>query len=341
MSQKTYKFHASGLHCNACVLMTESELLDLGYIKEAKTSLKDNTVTVTGEFGDKSPEIVADMLTDVLKKNGYSLTVEKKDEKRAWSEFKVAIPVALLFAAAFIFLQKIGLVNMVGNGEVSYGSVFLIGIVASLSSCMAVVGGLLLSMSATFAKSGSKLKPQMMFHVGRIVSFAILGGVIGAIGSAFALSTAVTVALGIIIALVMFVLGLNLLNIFHFTKRLLPSMPKLISQRALNMTKVNSSLTPLLVGIATFFLPCGFTQSMQLYALGTGSFGAGAATMLVFALGTLPVLTLISFSSFSFQKSAKSGIFFKSAGLIVIMFAILNLINSLVIWGLIPPVFSF
>ena len=64
-------------------------------------------------------------------------------------------------------------------------------------------------------------------------------------------------------------------------------------------------------------------------------------TMFFFALGTLPVLALISFSSFSIKDSKKSGIFFKSAGLIVIMFALFNLINSLVVIGAISPVFNF
>jgi sulfite exporter TauE/SafE len=63
--------------------------------------------------------------------------------------------------------------------------------------------------------------------------------------------------------------------------------------------------------------------------------------MLSFALGTLPILALISFSSFSITNSKKSGVFFKSAGLIVILFAIFNLINALVVIGAIPPVFNF
>jgi sulfite exporter TauE/SafE len=62
---------------------------------------------------------------------------------------------------------------------------------------------------------------------------------------------------------------------------------------------------------------------------------------LFFALGTLPVLALISFSSFSIQDSSKSGIFFKSAGLVVIMFALFNIINSLVAAGYIAPIFNF
>ena len=139
----------------------------------------------------------------------------------------------------------------------------------------------------------------------------------------------------------MLIMGINLLDIFHGAKKAQISMPKFISKRAFGLSKLNHTLTPLLVGIATFFLPCGFTQSMQIYTLSTGSFLHGSLTMFAFALGTLPVLALVSFSSFSIQNNKKSGIFFKSAGLIVIMFALFNLINSLVVIGWIPPIFNF
>jgi sulfite exporter TauE/SafE len=80
---------------------------------------------------------------------------------------------------------------------------------------------------------------------------------------------------------------------------------------------------------------------MQIYTLSTGNFLTGALTMDSFALGTLPILGLVSFSSFSIQNSKYSGIFFKTAGLIVILFALFNLMNALVVIGLIQPVFSF
>jgi sulfite exporter TauE/SafE len=238
-------------------------------------------------------------------------------------------------------LQKIGLVNLIGGGAVTYGTAFLIGAIASVSTCLAVVGGLLLSMSATFAKQGDTVRPQVLFHAGRLVAFFVLGGVIGALGSVFALSAFATFVLGIAIGLVMLLLGVNLLDIFHITNRLQPKMPKFLSRHAFSVSKMNHMATPLLVGIATFFLPCGFTQSMQLYTLTTGSFMAGAMTMFVFALGTLPVLALISWSSWSIKDSKYAGVFFKSAGLIVILFALFNIINSLAAIGLIPPVFSF
>jgi sulfite exporter TauE/SafE len=321
--------------------MTESELSDLPYITSVKSSLTTHSVQVTGDFGGKTPEQIAADLTVPLKPHGYTVSVEKQIQIKKWSEFRVAVPIALGFAVLFVILQKVGLVNLVGSGNVTYGTAFVIGIIASLSSCMAVVGGLLLSMSATFAKEGDKVRPQLMFHGGRLVSFFILGGVIGAIGSAFTLNASATFILSLIIGIVMLILGINLLDTFHWAKKLQPSMPKFISKHAHGVSKFNHTFTPLLVGVITFFLPCGFTQSMQLYTLTTGSFVTGGLTMLAFALGTLPVLALLSFSSFSIKNSSKSGIFFKSAGLVVILFALFNLINSLVVIGLIPPLFNF
>jgi len=336
-----YTFHVRGMHCNACTLMIESELGDLPDITYVKSSLKNHSVEIVGDFGNKTLEQISEELTIPLKSHGYTVSVEKQIKKNNWFDFKVAVPIAVGFAVLFIVLQKIGLVNLVGGENVTYGTAFVIGIIASLSTCMAVVGGLLLSMSATFAKESNKIKPQFMFHGGRIISFFILGGIIGAIGSAFTLNTSATFILSLIIGIVMLILGINLLDVFPWAKKLQPSMPKFIAKHAHGVSKFNHTLTPLLVGVATFFLPCGFTQSMQLYTLTTGSFLEGGLTMLAFALGTFPVLALISFSSFSIQNSTKSGIFFKTAGLVVIMFAIFNLINSLVVIGVIPPIFNF
>ena len=338
---KKYKFHAHGMHCNACVLMIESELHDLPNISNAKSSLKDHSVEIFGEFGDKSDIIIAEELSIVLSRHGYTLSLEKQIKETKWSDFRIALPIAISFIALFIILQKIGIVNLINSSNMGYSTAFIIGIIASLSTCMAVVGGLVLSMSATFAKDGDRVKPQILFHIGRLLSFLILGGVIGAIGSAFALNSIMTFILGFIIGIVMLIMGINLLDTFHWAKKLQIRTPKFISKHALGMSRFNHTFTPFLFGIATFFLPCGFTQSMQIYTLGTGNFISGALTMFAFALGTLPVLALLSFSSFSINKSSKAGIFFKTAGLIVIAFAIFNLINSMAAIGIIRPLFNF
>lgn len=338
---KTYTFHVNGMHCNSCVALTESELSGVREVSRVKASLKDLSVRVTGDFGDKTAEHVANDLSEVMKPHGYTLALEKQRHSAKWSDFNVAIPITIGFIAFFIILQKLGIVNLVNASRVNFGTAFVVGLIASVSTCMAVVGGLVLSMSANFAKEGDKVKPQLFFHIGRLIAFFILGGVIGAIGSAFQLGSVGTFALGLLIGLVMLVLGINLLDVFPWAKRLQPTIPSFVGKRVHGLKNASHSLTPLLVGVATFFLPCGFTQSIQLYTLTTGSFLAGAVIMSAFALGTLPVLGLISFSSFSIHSKVQSGIFFKTAGLVVIFFAIFNIINSLVAIGWIPPIFSF
>ncbi len=338
---KTYTFHVTGMHCPACPVLIKSEIEDMRDVSSVKASLKNHTVEVSGDFGDRTQEQIASDLTEVLKTHGYTVSAEKQQHGVRWSEFSVAVPVALAFIALFIVLQKLGIVNLVTSSNVTYGTAFVIGLIASVSTCMAVVGGLVLSMSASFAKEGDKVRPQVLFHVGRLISFFLLGGVIGLLGSAFTLGATGTFILSFIVALILLVLGINLLDVFPWMKKWQPTLPSGIGRHINGLKEINHSLTPILVGIATFFLPCGFTQSMQLYALTTGSFWTGAFTMSAFALGTLPALALLSFGSLAIHKKAQSGIFFKAAGLVVIFFGVLNLINSLVAAGIISPLFSF
>jgi sulfite exporter TauE/SafE len=324
-------------------------LSEVSGISRAKASLKNLSVEITGDFGDKNPEQIAEELSVVLKPHGYTLSLEKQDHLVGWSDFKIAVPIALGFIIFFILLQKLGIVNLINASKVSYGTAFIVGLIASVSTCMAVVGGLVLSMSANFAKEddpsipleASKIRPQILFHVGRLVSFFILGGVIGLLGSAFQLGTTSTFILSFLVAAVLLILGINLLDVFPSAKKLQPTIPNFIGKRVHGLKNINHTFTPLLVGVATFFLPCGFTQSMQIYTLTTGSFLTGSLIMFSFALGTLPVLSLLSFSSLGIHKKAQSGIFFKTAGLIVIFFGIFNLINALVGVGIIPPIFNF
>lgn len=329
----THTFYIHGIHCNSCSLLIEGKLSELPAVQQV-TIAKNNTITITGTFDGISHAELLQLLNQPLQEYGYTISSEKQLQKNKWAEFRIALPITLGIALLFIGLQKIGLINLITTSTVTYGTAFLIGIIASLSSCMAVVGGLLLSLSATAAKKGETMRPQILFHSSRIISFFILGGIIGAIGSVATLSAIATFSLGSIITVVMLILGINLLDIAPWAKRLQPSLPKRFTKQ------ISPLLSPILIGIATFFLPCGFTQSMQLYTLSTGSFITGGLTMFSFALGTLPVLVLISMSSFSIQKSPYAGVFFKSAGLIVILFALFNLINALASVGIISPVFT-
>ncbi len=337
---KKYTLHVHGMHCKACSLLIESELSEISFIKKVHADSNTHVVNIEAET-DMSPDALAIELTPFLSKNGYTLSVEKHKHEAKWGDFVYAFPIAIVFIVAFIMLQKLGLVNLITAEKVSYPVAFGIGLIASVSSCLAVVGGLLLSISANFAKQGEKIKPQALFHVGRLVSFFVFGGIIGAIGSAFTLSVMATFVLSILVGFVMLVLGLNLLEVFPWAKRLQFHMPKKMALGAHTMKNMEFGLAPFLVGVSTFFLPCGFTQSMQIYSLSTGSFVTGALTMTFFALGTLPVLSLISFTSVRLGKGKFSSIFFKSAGILVITFGILSILSGLVAKGFIQPFINF
>lgn len=336
-----YIFHVHGMHCKACVVLIADILKDVSEVDKVHVNFHKKTVEIEGDFKENNVEKLADNLGSYLTSHGYKLSIEREAKKVNWNDFVYAIPIAALLIVAFFLLQKVNFVRLINSSEVGFTTAFLIGMIASVSTCLAVVGGLVLSMSAAYVKGGDKWQPQVMFHIGRLGGFFVLGGLIGLLGSAFQLSVTSTLILNIIIGVVMIILGINLLDVFHFTKRIQPTAPKFFSKFTFAATEATHVLAPLLVGTLTFFLPCGFTQSMQIYTLSTGNFLTGALTMFTFALGTFPVLALLSFGSFSFNEKPYAGIFFKTAGLIVIAFVAFNLINGLVGAGIIDPVFNF
>lgn len=328
--------YVQGMHCAACEFYLEDRLSTIVGLSNLKADLSRATVTFECNRSEQGDELACE-LTKLVIDRGYTLSFEPTSKPTAWHEFKLAIPVALAVMVGFILLQRVGLVNLINSDAMSYGTAVVIGLVASVSSCLAVVGGLVLSLGASSAKAGGTWSSQAMFHVGRLVSFFVLGGALGIAGKFFELGLVGNLVLSVVVAIVMLLLGLNLLDSFPSLRRLQLQLPKGLAQRATSLSGSTHWLAPFLVGTLTFFLPCGFTQSMQIYTLTTGSFWVGGATMLAFALGTLPMLALLSFGSFEFANKPWKGTFFKAAGLVVIAMALINLWSSLAVLGLVPP----
>lgn len=341
---KTYTFHVTGTHCAACKILIEDILMDSTgspqgeqeFVKNAKVDLKHETVEV-GTEDERSAENLAQILTEKIKSHGYTLSVEKiiqenKSEDVIWK----ALPIGLAFLALFFILQKSGILNIGLGGQTTPVTSFLIGLIASVSSCLAIVGGLVLSLSAKISQDDvSDTKTFLLFHTGRLASFAILGGILGIIGNAIGINFTFTAILGILAALVMLILGLNLTGVFSKNFITLPGGIFNFFRRIEHKT-----ITPLLVGFGTFFLPCGFTQSIQVSALSSGSFVSGFLIMFAFALGTLPMLSLLSFGSASFAQGKHAPLFFKSAGVVVVGLGIFALLAGLAGLGIINPLFN-
>jgi sulfite exporter TauE/SafE/copper chaperone CopZ len=337
-ARPTLVFQVGGMHCQSCERLIEMELRAAPTVTAVTASLAQHTVEVTGDFGGLADEAILGQLNPLLQKHDFALSLEPARRAVKWTEFA---PVALALMTAFLCAQKLGVGKLVDTSQMGYGVAFFIGIVASLSSCMAIVGGLVLSLSAYYAQQRERVRPQLLFHAGRLGSFFVLGGVAGAVGSIFRFGPFGAMVLGLMVGGVMIVMGIGLLKIFPWAARFQAILPRSLGERIHALQGRRAKVMPLVLGAATFFLPCGFTQSMQLYTLTTGSFLAGALTMFSFALGTLPVLALLSFSTLGARGRRPSGVFFKTAGLLVVFFGMYDILNSLVGYGLIPPIFNF
>src|SRR5262245_29962952 len=220
----------------------------------------------------------------------------------------------------------------------SYGLIFVVGLVASVSSCIAVTGGLLVAVAAKYNELATNLtpmqriKPHIYFNVGRILSYTVLGGAIGSLGSALMLTPAINGALTLIASAVMIMLGLQMLKLVPAFTRFLPTMPKSFGHFIYDLAERDANGGAFALGAATFFLPCGFTQALQLYVLAKGSFTVGALSMFAFSLGTLPALLSLSAMS-SFATGSLQRHFLKFAGAAVIVLGIANIQYGLVLTG--------
>ncbi len=323
-----------GMHCRSCEILIEDNLKEVKGVKSVNVSYKDGKAKVHFEGPTPSKQSIR----DAVQAAGYEIG---QKEKLPWisrnpRDYFYLLLAGSILAVLYFIASSTGLFNVnISTGGGSMGVVVLVGLVAGFSSCMALIGGLVLGLAARHselhpeATAAQKFRPHIFFNVGRIAGYAFFGGAIGLLGSAFRPSASTLGIMTIIVGGVMIFLGLKLIEIFPALRDKTITLPKFIS-RALgirNENKEYSHKSAFIGGAMTFFLPCGFTQAMQLYAVSTGSLTKGALIMMLFALGTAPGLLGIGGLSSVF-KGQKARIFFMGAGIAVIVLGIFNISNA-------------
>jgi sulfite exporter TauE/SafE/plastocyanin domain-containing protein len=243
----------------------------------------------------------------------------------------------LLVAALAVFAQVTGLGDLAsGAGELSKGGLLvalMLGLAAGVSTCMALVGGLVLGLSAAF-QSGrtatvggfAAMRPAVVFVGGRIAGYAIFGAALGAIGASITMPPQLTAVLMITVAVVMLLLGTRLTGLSPRVAGWSPALPMGLGDRlglGDGSVTVYSDRRAAFLGAASFFLPCGFTQAVQIYALSTGSPLFAAALLGTFALGTAPGLLALAGLPVVVPSRAKPTLL-RLVGVVVIGFALLN-----------------
>ncbi len=342
------QIHIQGMHCRSCEMLIEDELKKVPGVKRVSVSHKTGIAVV-----DCDCKLDAQAVTKAVESAGYGIGRDGKihffsRNHRDYIDLGVAFFIAM---ALFLVAKTLGIFNLSSSISGSYSSlsiVFLIGLTAGVSTCMALVGGLVLGASARFsaqkpyASGMEKFTPHIYFNLGRIISFFVLGAVLGFAGSLFQLSTSVLGTLTVAVGLVMLLLGGQLIDVFPILKRISFTLPKSLSRMFGIQGKSQgeySNKNSAVLGGMTFFLPCGFTQAMQLFAMSTGSPLTGALTMGVFALGTAPGLLGVGGLT-SVVKGGVARLFFKTAGVVVIMLALFNVGNGLNLLGVSPTAAS-
>jgi len=328
-----------GMHCKSCTIVVAEEMNKIPGVMNATVSLKTNKATI--QFTDEPTD---SQIEKAIDKAGYIVGYDKKTlfsrDKSTYIQiiFSLAILIILFFIFKFLGFSGINLGNL-GNDK---GMVaLLVGITAGFSTCMALVGGLVIGLSARYAENHQsatvvqRFKPHLFFNLGRIVTFFVLGGVIGSFGSLSKLDGTITGLLTIIIGFVMLILGLQLTELFPKLSNKGITLPVGLAKLfGINQHKNReySHKNALILGGLTFFLPCGFTQAMQLVTIGSGSFATGSIVMGLFAIGTAPGLLGVG-GLMSVIKGKFSKTFFRFVGVLVVLLAIFNISNGVNLTG--------
>ena len=338
---KTLVVNIRGMHCSHCEVLIERKLSAIPSVQWVDVSFRKGLARII-HWGNVDTTAVQ----NTVEEEGYTVVSwEERDgaagqERNTLRDYAEIGAAFLILAGIFLMIRQLDFVShgFVISENIGYGIAFVIGLLASVSSCMAVTGGLLVALAAKYNEvypelgAIQRLKPHIYFNVGRIASYTLLGGAIGALGAAISLSTQAISVLTIAASLVMIVLGLQMLKLFPSVGRFFPVLPKSFTHRIHDFAARNSKSGAFMLGALTFFLPCGFTQALQLYVLTKGSFATGALTMLVFTLVTLPALLSLSAMS-SFAKGTFQKHFLRLAGAAVIMLGFLNIQYGLVLAG--------
>lgn len=282
-----------GMHCPACERIVADTLTEEGLASSASASLSRREVTVEVAPAQGADGEWIERARSALRPLGYRLLESRQREPWAVRETLAGLGIAAALLAALLLLQVTGVVHALTPTRLDAGGALVLGVVASLSSCFALVGGLLVTYTSALARADQKLARagQAVFHASRLAAFVLLGGVLGALGGAFALDLTWTWALQAVAVAVMILLGLRLIGVFA---GLGSAGGRRVTERARRWAESARISGGALLGLASFFLPCGFTQSMQFQALAAGSAAGGALLLGVFALGTLPVLAGLS-----------------------------------------------
>lgn len=316
---KTLKL--DGMTCVSCENKIERALKNVKGVLSVNVNYTKGIVIITY---DKSIIDLAD-IEKAIEQLDYKVIKKMPKTNNKQNGLQIA-GILIIILAAYMIINRFGGFNIFNSFPearegMGYGVLFLIGVLTSIH-CVAMCGGINLSQCVPYQirdleKSRiTSLRPSLLYNFGRVASYTIIGGIVGALGSVITFTGAGKGMVAILAGVFMVIMGLNMLNIFPWLRRFNPRMPKIFAVKINEQKKSNS---PLYVGLLNGLMPCGPLQAMQLYALSTGDPGKGALSMFLFSLGTVPLMFGLGTLSFILNKKFRGKMMTASAVLVVIL----------------------
>jgi sulfite exporter TauE/SafE/copper chaperone CopZ len=330
----------TGMTCAACERRVGTALSRVDGVEAATVSARTGVATLTVEG-----EVPWGELAEAVERAGY--TVGRAPwltrDPRVWRTVVVAAAVVGV-AAWLLFVVGVGGLGsrLADPGAGGLVLVLVLGLTAGVSTCMALVGGLVLAVSASREQAGvttaaGRWRPHLAFHAGRVGGFFVLGAALGAIGARLSLPDQVQALFIVVIGAAMALLGLRLTGISPRLAGWSLALPESWSRAVgRDASKPYSDTRAAALGAATFILPCGFTQIVQLYAMTTGSALESGIVMAVFAIGTMPGLLALAGLPM-FASGERRGRVLAVVGVALMVFAVVNLSSAAGLLGLTTP----
>jgi len=224
--------------------------------------------------------------------------------------------------------------------ETLYLLYFSTGFAIGFGHCIGMCGPIVVSFSLSL-KEKSILVPHLLYHLGRIITYAVLGGVAAAAGSLTMITAKIdTIQKGVMMitgALIM-LMGLAMAGWIPFGKTFgnHSSPGGVISKGFARLLKIQSTLVYLPLGLLLGLLPCGPVYTALLGAAragmeaGSAHHGvlAGMGLMAAFGFGTVPALFLIAkLADLSWFKSR--AIIYKVGAVFMIIIGIIFVIKAI------------
>ncbi|MFH0927978.1 MAG: cation transporter, partial [bacterium] len=232
-SEQTVRVSISGMTCTSCELLVEESWRNLPGVTSVEVSSKTGQACL--RCADRAPKISE--LQAALGDSHYQIRAPDQGavvtaQSRISFEKLGLFTIVILFLgwvfSSFGFLSKFSL-NVAGA---TLGGIFVMGLIASASTCLAVTSGLLLSSAA---RSGRGKSGAIYFILGRVLGYAIFGGLLALLGKVLTPSPTVTSILLIAAAVYLLVTGLEMLGLApKLISQLLPKMPKSLGRLAMS-----------------------------------------------------------------------------------------------------------